>query len=563
MEYKLTDEYIKQIILEIEKPSNLRRKRVAYDSEQIRTGGLKTYVEKRIQQMYPKTHTMYTISDYSVLSKIINKKAKAYKEPPVRKLPGEQNKNATIIYQDLINKYALNQAMKELDLSYNQHKHGLLAVFMDRQAGVPLSQPALHFKFYSLNPYEYDLVKDQDGKVKVVILSYPAHTVTSGTGDGYNALIAEAGKSDESIQQRLYSFWTDKEYLEVIVNGDKGTNNIAVTVKVTETNGLNPYGVLPFVYVPMDFDVNYPNLSPLPMQTVEFNALFSVYLTSANMQVGMLKLTHPEKQKITIASQSMYTAISIPQSSRAEDKPSDVEFIAPTPNMDGHKDAIATYLTTILDEQGISGNSVVNPNEDFASGLDRLIAQADVQGIIEENQELYYKVEQEVYNIVSAQLRSQGQDLLPIEQLQVIYKKPKVMISDKEKLENLKIMKDLGLWPEYELIQQYDPNLSEEEAKAKLKSIQDYKTEVTSQYSDPSKVFNGAQVTAIVEVSTKVGMGELTYEAGVAILVTSFSIPEEKAKEMVPKEGSIKAPAPKVNPNQVPEIKPPVEETEE
>jgi hypothetical protein len=113
------------------------------------------------------------------------------------------------------------------------------------------------------------------------------------------------------------------------------------------------------------------------------------------------------------------------------------------------------------------------------------------------------------------------------------------MISDKEKLENLQLMKNLGLWADHELIQQYDPNLSEDEAKDKLTMIQQTKADFAVAFSDPTKVFNGAQVTAIVDVSAKVGAGELTYDAGVAILVTSFSIPEEKAKEMVPKEGSI------------------------
>jgi hypothetical protein len=471
-DYTLTPEFIKSIILEIESNDNLYRKRVAWDSEQIRTGQLKGYVEKRIQQMYPKTYPMYSVSDYSVLKKIVEKKSRAYKEAPVRKIPGDANKAANDIYTEITSRYALNQAMKHLDQSFNQHKHGLLAVFMDRDPLATVAQKKLSFKFYSLNPYEYDLVKDEDGQVKVVILSYPSTSVTSGTGgDGYDSVIAEANKADESQKERLYSFWTDSQYLEVRVSGDKGKPNVDVEIIVTESGGVNPYGVLPFVYVPMDFDVNYPNLSPLPVQTVEFNALFSVYLTSANMQVGILKITRPESQKLSIASQSMYTAIEVPQSSDPEEKPSDIEFIAPSPNMAGHKEAISTYLTTILDEQGINGNAVVNPTESFSSGLDRLIAQADVQSIIEENQEMYLKVEQEVYRIVKAQLASQGQDVLPDEQLTVIYKKPKVMISDREKLENLKIMKDLGLWPEHELIQQYDPNLSEEDAKKKLEDI--------------------------------------------------------------------------------------------
>jgi hypothetical protein len=223
----------------------------------------------------------------------------------------------------------------------------------------------------------------------------------------------------------------------------------------------------------MDFELNYPNPSPLPMQTVELNALMSVYLTSANMQVGILKITRPEKQKISIHSHSLYTAIEVPQSSKPDDPKSDIDFISPNPNMSGHREAIATYMGTILDEQGISGNQMISPNQDFSSGLDRLLSQADVQMIIEENQEIYGKVEQEIYGIVQKQLLSVNQNILTDEELSVTYKKPKIMVSDKEKLDNLKLMKDLGLWSDAELLQMFDPNLSLDEATEKVSKIKE------------------------------------------------------------------------------------------
>jgi hypothetical protein len=474
MDYTLTSDLVQTLMKEVESAENIRRKRIAYDSEQIRTGLLKQYVEKRIQQMYPKTFAMYTITDYSILKKVIDKKSKAYNEAPVRKISGAENESSSQIYQEIVSKNNLNQAMKEFDYQYNQHKHALMACFMDRLPG-PVASPQLFWKFYTLAPYEYDVVKDMDGKVKVVILSYPDSFVTGVRGDGYNSLIAESGKGDEGYRPRFYSIWTEKEHAMIKVQGsseNKGRLTIEFLPPAEGSDGTNPYGVLPFVYAPMDYDNNYPNPSPLPMQTVEFNALMSVYLTSANMQVGVLKISRPEKQKLTISSHSLYTAIEAPQSSRPEDKPTDVQFISPQPNMSGHKEAIATYLTTILDEQGISGNSVVNPNQEFNSGLDRLLAQADVQGIIEENQTLYSRVEQAIYNIVRMQLVSQGQPILPEEGFSIIYRKPKVMVSDSEKLQNLKTMKELGLWHDYELIQMYDPNLSTEEAQEKEDELQ-------------------------------------------------------------------------------------------
>jgi hypothetical protein len=429
---------------------------------------------------------MYTITDYSVLNKIVNKKAKAYKEAPIRKVVGDEA--ASEIYHNIVNEYGLNTAMRDLDVQYNQHKHGLIACFMDREVEED-NTSKLYWKFYSLAPYEYDVVKDEDGEVQVVVLSYPDPSVSSGlTGDGYNSLIAENGNNDEVYRERFYSFWTEYQHVMIKVTGNKGSDKLLIEFQPIPGNdsGVNPYGKLPFVYVPMNFSKNYPTPSPLPMQTVELNALMSVYLTSANMQVGVLKITRPEKQKISISSHSLYTAIEAPQSSRPEDKPTDVNFISPTPNMTGHKEAITTYLATILDEHGISGSQVLTGGvESFSSGFDRLLSQSDVQGIIEDNQEVFSEVEHEIYEIVGAQLASQGMAVLPEDMLKVIYRKPKVMISDKEKLDNLKTMKELGLWPDYELIQMYDPNLSEEESKNKLLAIQQSKVDLASMFNTP------------------------------------------------------------------------------
>jgi len=536
--YKLTPEFIKKTVQEIETEDNLIRKRVAWNSDLIKDGGLKPFVKKRIEQMYPKTHEMYSVSDYSILKRIVDKKSKAYKESPLRRVARDEA--ASEIYNSIVKNYNLNGAMKCMDEYYNQHKYSMIAVFMDREPG-PVSKPNIFFKFYALAPYEFDVVKDSDGKVQVVILSYPSNEVSNATRkDGYNSLIAESGNNDETDRPRTYAFWTKDEHLIVTAKGKTKGDKLTIEYSPAKGgNGLNPYGVLPFVYIPMDFNKNYPTQSPLPAQTVELNALMSVYLTSANMQIGILKITRPESQKLNISSQSLYTAIEAPQSSRPEDKPTDVEFISPSPNMSGHKEAITTYLTTILDEQGINGNQVIGANQEFNSGFDRLLAQADVQSIIEENQEMYSKVEQSIYSIVSKQLSTVGQNTLPSEGFQIIFKKPRVMITDKEKLENIKLMKDLGLWEDAELIQQYDPNLTIDEAKAKLLNIQNAKAEFANMFTDPSKVFNGAQVQSIVEIASKVGLGELTYDAGVSILIASFGVTEEQAKDMLPKPGSL------------------------
>ena len=60
------------------------------------------------------------------------------------------------------------------------------------------------------------------------------------------------------------------------------------------------------------------------------------------------------------------------------------------------------------------------------------------------------------------------------EKLKVRFARPKILSSDSEKLDNLAKKKALGLFEDYELIMEIDPNLSEDEAKekaARLKAV--------------------------------------------------------------------------------------------
>lgn len=536
--FDLTPELIRKLVLEIELQQNVERKKRTWISNQIRDGRLYDYVQNRLKVMYPKNWMMYSVAEYSIAKKIIDKKSRAYKRPPLRRVSGDQN--ATTAYQELLKKYRFNAAMKTFDAIYNEHKYSLLACLMDTDsAGNPFH------KFFALAPWEFDAVFDKDGNLKIVILSNPGQTVKeSGNGDAYNAITAESGDADEGINRRVYVIWTDKQHMELIVTGKLGDiNSTRIEIRPLGPNesGVNPYGVLPFVYAPMTMDTNYPLPSPLPSQTVELNALMSVYLTSANQQVGVFVLKYPSDQPINMVAGSMYTAVQLPQSKNPEDARTEADFISPNPDLAGHKDAVLTYATAILDEHGLTTSAVTGNNQTFTSALDRIIANADVQDAIEENQEMYSEVERKAYSIISAQLKSVGSNIqLPANDLVIVYPKPKVLVSDSEILENMKKMKELGIFHDWELLQVFDPNLDETQSKDKLTDIAQAKRDaIEALGTDPSKVFNGAQVASIVEVATKVAIGELTEEAAANILSVSFGINPEIAKTLIPPAGSV------------------------
>lgn len=487
---QLDAQQIKQILDEVESEENKSRKRDSFASWQISEGGLRPYVLSKIQQMYPQTWTLYTIADYSLLKKVVDKKAKAYKESPVRSLSEDA---ASKDYSDIAQEYGLNQTMRNFDRMLNQHKYALIGSFMELNEGKP------KFKFMSLAPHEFDCVKDSEGKLQAVILSYPDQTITgTHSSDGRDSLIA-GNKSDEGVESKVYTVWTETNHY-VVRARVSGKNVGSVEIMPIESNpdNLNPWGVLPFEYAPASDTPNYPVSSSLPGQTIELNALLSVYLTSGNMQVGQLVIKHPDGQQFNSAVQGMMVSLHLPQGD-ADSRPTEADYISPSPNMDGHRTSILTFLKLILDEQGISGAQAIEGQaQDFASGLDRMLSEADVQDAVELNQDTYGWVERQIYKIVRRQLQSANLGMnLPDEELKVLYRKPRMLISDTEKLGNLKLMMELGLLEEWEKFSVFDPNVSEDQAKEKIARIKAERSKALSEMALqlPSELNEGEENT--------------------------------------------------------------------
>lgn len=473
MDYVLSTDFVSKTIREIESVENQDRKREAFKSYEIYEGLLSKYVAKRLAEMYPETYQFYTIADYSLLKKIVDKKGKSYKEKPIRRITG--NDKDTAEYEALAKRSKLNRQLANVDKYYNQFKHCALAIFPDKMKEVGIEKE-VKLKFIPMAPYEYDVIKDADGCPKVYALSYPNLDVTRSTAssDGVNQTIAEPTSEDAGGEVRSYVFWTDKEHRVFKAKGQGDKFTIWEETIPNNPNGINPYGKLPIIEIPKTYSTDYPITSPLARQTVELNALLSIYLQSGSMQVGQLILKYPSNQPIEVVHQGIFTGMKLPQDTAADAPETDAKYISPNPNLAGHKDSIFTFLNLILDEQGISVSSGVKTNgtENFTSALDRIVANADVQNIIEDNQEIYSDLEAEIFEVVKAIYAVAGSYKFGADaDLNVTFVKPKMLVTDGEMLDNLKKMKDLGIFSDAQVLQTYNPNLSEDEAQAMIDDI--------------------------------------------------------------------------------------------
>ena len=483
MEINILDQSVVQsIIFAINSWQNKQRKEKEWDSYQINEGLMREYVIAELKKLFPKNHRKMRTSDINVVKQVIDKVSKAYSFPPMRFIPEstpEINNNLNALYKN----GKFNQAFRYFDQIYNRHKYALMWANYDAEND--------QYRPQALKPFEYDLIKDSNtNQVLCVILSYPDLEITQSglngsvpaeISDGLNQLIVES-QFDSGSESKVYALWTATQHAVIVVQkkvtktAQKTDINYAITYVDIDGNpqNINPLGKLPFVYLQNGDAIDYPVSNPLPAQAIQYNVLSSDLYTAGTMAgFGQAVFKFPEGSEIKDIEIGYMTAVKLPQSTIPDSPETDFTYVNASPNLEGQQKLCLTYLKQVLADCGITGSqSVTGENEKFASGIDRLIATADVQSHIRNNQEQYLDVENDLFQLIKGWESLKGNnEFEQYEEIKVIYEKPQVMISDTEKLNNIKMMIDLGLSNRWQAKQMIDPNLSDDQAKEQIAMV--------------------------------------------------------------------------------------------
>lgn len=462
--------HLKSIISEVESASNRARKKEAYKAFECSEGNQIEYVEKELRTLYPKTHNKFRVGDISISKKITNKKNKAYKTAPTRALLKEtETKELTNIFD----KYKFDRAFKEADKIFNLHKYVALWLHYINPEEVSTELKG-KYKLTALAPYEYDIMRDEEtGEPLIFILSYPDVEITGGQ-DGIEQSIAESQR-DISAEHKKYRVWSKDIYVEAFTSSTT-KNTVLAQIDIKP----NVIKRLPVSFLSFDTAVDYPLPSNLTDQSIRWNVEFSDLKTAAATQGhGQLVIKHPENMKFQNLHMGMHTAITLPQSKKENDKPTEADYISASPDLAGQLEVLKFNLVSILDDHSVNTKSaIIGGTDNVKSGFDRLIKEADVQDVIEENQSLYANnLEQDNYLVLKSYEEALNLNTFTAPSLSVFFEKPKVLISDKETLDNIKQREELGTLLPYEKHIILNPNLSVAQAKAREQEIQDYKAE--------------------------------------------------------------------------------------
>lgn len=473
-----------QIFSESNKSEEKDRRKHAFNAYQVYSGNQRIYTERELGRTRPKSWQSYTISDISVSKMVTDKRAQAYNEAPIRSINGNQQKTEALgqIYTEA----NASRELQFLDTVFNLQRYALMWVnYREEEA---------QYQFLTLQPYEFILVRDKDtGKLLVVGLNYPSNELTSDarnndakSGDGISDLIAES-QADSAASGETWVFWSDNNHVQVrhtsvkeVVNGVEVLKKNIEYVEIPDNPKMvNPLGTIPFVLISNDTSVDYPTVNPITEQSITFNVQQSETLTAKNIHgSGIQVFKYPEKfqGRFSKMSQGQTQAVELPQSNNPDDKPTDFEYKTSGAQLGPMLESDLSYLKQILEEHGIENKNMDLGSTDQLSGVSRAIAGSSVQKIIEKNQQMYSGLEKEMFTIIKAwdelnKTRLFSKD----DELQIVYQKPKVMVSDRETLDNIKLMLELEVIEDWEKFVKMDPNLSEIEARDKLERIESKK----------------------------------------------------------------------------------------
>lgn len=469
------EEHARRIVLEIDNEQNRRRRRDAWVANQCLEGNQLEYVKNKLAELYPETYVKFRAGDISIVKKVNDKQSKAYKNAPIRKAESDTE---TESLDEIYSKFHFNRVLKEFDSIYNLHKYA--ALWLTWQNPEERQEEDGRYVLHSLAPYEYDIVRDQvSGEPIIFILNYPDTNVTrqAGDSDGQEQTISES-QSDTSAQSRIYSMWTKDSFVRIQVTRAAGHGNHSAEKMsiVFQEKKENPIGRLPVAFLQRDSAVDYPVENNIAEQSIDWNVSFSDLKTAASTQGhGQLIIKHPEGQKMKQMHMGMHTAISLPQSRKPDSKPTEADYISAGPDLAGQLEVLKFDLSNILDDHGIKAKGTIEGGaEKFSSGFDRLLSEADVQDLVEDNQTIYAdELEPELFLMLKAYEEAMNQTTFSqTEVIEVHFEKPKVLISDKETLENIDKREQLGLILPHEKHMIMNPNLTEQQAKDREEEIQ-------------------------------------------------------------------------------------------
>lgn len=520
----LDEQFRRQIIQQmVHLPENIERKAQELRKHEVYRDLTKKWVMASIVKEGYKPVTVERMksraTNVSISRKIVNKVATTYNggversigarvvpEPNEDGTPGVSIPNpAQISLDQLVDALCVNTKMKTADRYHTVFRNTLLGIVpvKDTNESKKAGGDRFRIAMRALPPWMYDVIPDPHDETKpavVIITDFPERrsfmswderasqgyrdsSVSSSLGvqsDGIQQTIA--GSQDDKGQDtalRRFIWWSGSYHFTTDING-----KIIQGLSDTKNGNKNPISRLPFVNIATDQE-GYWAVGGSDL--TDGAILINKELTDLNFIAyaqgwGQLVIAARNPPKVLEGGPDNAFVFE----KAADETTVQVEYASSNPPISQWLEMIRTHVAMLLSTYGLSSRTISTQLDAMsaASGIAMIVDTAERMENVQDSQELFRDKEPEAWEIIgswhslyhkSNWLVPEQQKIQPLpvgEKVTTKFQESKPPISPKEKLEELKMRKDIGLDTLVGLLRKDNPDLTEEEAIVRAKEIQ-------------------------------------------------------------------------------------------
>lgn len=451
-------------------------------------------------------------TNISVCRKIVNKLAQTYMGG-VERMAGEPTiKEGKKIQPP--SQLSLDSWVDELDFNTNMKKvDRYLRLFRNTLAGIiPVKEEyngltAYRLAFKVLAPWEYDVIEDpcDPTKMSVLIISSFADRMRlmryedysagaqgirtanslSSINQGFDSVIAEGdGENNTDANKRQFIWWSGKYHFTTDARGKIIQSKSPEPVTGATLSYLNPIGVNPWENFTTDQDGNFWAVGGEDITEA------SILINKKMTDVNFISFTQGWGQLVIDAENIPKKLAGGPDNAFIFERtvggqPASVFFASSNPPIEAWLETVRMTLAMILSTNDLSPRNISAKLDvsNVASGVSLMVENSEILADIKDFQELFRDREPCLWEVLkkwhtlykqNSWLCKTQMEIEPIPEevsVKLKFHEMKPPMSDKERLEELKLRKDLGIATIIDLLKKDNPDLSEEEATKKAEEL--------------------------------------------------------------------------------------------
>lgn len=498
MSYDLTDPQVLEQIVQIVESSENQNRILKHTSDyQIINGNQRQHIIDSMMRRYPESYDQMILVNLKIGEKIVRKLARVYvnglKREVINRDTGEVNKRLTdlinYIYSDINEDgETFNDIMAKANRYYINHEYVEIFAYEDVDGRVRIK---------ALPQHVFTAISNEEKTcAEVIVFKNTVNQLTDASA------IIDYNQSPSDLNNVAvvgsYTVWSEDynfKFLRIQGEGkdDQGNTQIVFqNVVVKDDNnpsGVNPYETMPFVAIKRPTEGHfYPYGSEIAEMSKECNVILSDLISIASQQgFGQAVIYYSSEVPPKITKTGPTHLIAIPN----VDGNSKFEFANPNPDLQGHLELVLSIIRMMLTTNDLTTDKVSGELQatNFASAIDRLIADSEAIDNVEQQRSRYANVEQKLFDkilkIVEYQLMTQTlpRDYPPVtlldirsnNRMRVTFNSIKPMTTEKDQLDSIKLKEEMGLILPWEKHLLMNESLTIDEAKRREEEIKESK----------------------------------------------------------------------------------------